>query len=145
MHTTAIDPRDILKRAGSKLTPGRVALIKLLAAQQKPLTVEELKTKIGDTMNAVTLYRSLEALTEAGLLERSDLRHGHAHYELKLGRPHHHHIVCTTCGRIEDIELPHPSLSGTAVSARSKEFAKVHDYLLEFYGTCKKCAKAQGR
>jgi Fur family ferric uptake transcriptional regulator len=144
MKNTAIHPEVLLKRIGSKVTPGRVKILEMLEKEPKPLTIEELQKKVGKGINGVTLYRNLEALAKAGIVERSDLRHGHAHYELRLGRPHHHHIVCTNCGRIEDINLTHPTISEKEVLKRSKEFASVDDYSLEFYGICKKCAKKLG-
>lgn len=139
MKNTAVQPEALLKSLGAKVTPGRLKILKVLEKEPKPLTIEELQKKVGKDINGVTLYRNLEALAKAGVVERSDLRHGHAHYELRLGRPHHHHIVCTNCGRIEDIDLAHPSVSEKEVLKRSKEFATVDDYSLEFYGLCKRC------
>ena len=139
MKKTAVQPEVLLKSIGSKVTPGRVKILEVLEQEPKPLTVEELKKKVGKEVDGVTLYRSLELLADAGIVERSDLRHGHAHYELVVDRPHHHHIVCTNCGYVEDIEVPHPTVSAKEALKRSKGFTSVKDYSLEFYGLCKKC------
>ncbi len=139
MKNSAVQPEALLKGLGSKITPGRVKILEVLGKEPKPLTIEELQKKVGKGINEVTLYRNLELLADAGIVERSDLRHGHAHYELVVGRPHHHHIVCTNCGYVEDIELPHPTVSTKEALKRSKGFASVKDYSLEFFGLCKKC------
>lgn len=135
-----IDAHALLREAGLRATPGRMALIELMAREPFPRTVEDLAHKLKDALNTVTLYRALEALTNAGIVERSDLRHGHAHYELVAGRPHHHHLICRSCDAIEDIEVPHaPKLEREAVK-RSRQFSEVVGYSLEFYGTCRRCS-----
>lgn len=86
--------REELHEAGSKATPGRLALLKVLERAPESLTVKELEIKLPE-LNHVTLYRALEALVEAGLV-RKGIREGvmrFAHAE----KPHHHHLVCTDC------------------------------------------------
>src|SRR3990167_2633608 len=97
----------LLRKSGLRATSGRIQLLKTLAAEKKPITIDELKEKLGVDLDTVTLYRALEALKSARIVERMDLQHGHAHYELRAGRPHHHHAVCRLCGTVEDIEVPH--------------------------------------
>lgn len=89
------DCKEELRTAGSKATPGRVALLGVLEREHKPLTVKEMQNKLR-TLNPVTLYRALEALVIAGLVRRGFSERG-AHFEY-AGKPHHHHLVCTDCG-----------------------------------------------
>ncbi|MDB5225144.1 MAG: ferric uptake regulator, fur family [Candidatus Adlerbacteria bacterium] len=89
------DCREELRAAGSRATPGRLALLAVLERARCPLTVSELEEKLPD-LNEVTLYRAAEALAAAGLL-RQGMREGVMQYEY-AGRPHHHHMVCTDCG-----------------------------------------------
>ena len=132
--------RDILKGSGLRATPGRARLLDVLACERVPRTVEELRRKLDGRMNEVTLYRALEALAEKGIVERSDLRHGHAHYELAAGRPHHHHAVCRSCGMIEDVEIPHPKEPAKEAERVARGFARIDAYALEFFGLCNRCA-----
>ncbi len=89
------DCKDELRQAGSKATPGRLALLGVLEAANKPLTVNELEKSLR-RLNLVTLYRALESLVQAGLVRRGV--HGRvAHFEY-AGKPHHHHMVCADCG-----------------------------------------------
>ena len=91
----AHDCKEELRAAGSRATPGRLALLAVLERVRRPLTVLELEEKLPD-LNEVTLYRAAEALAAAGLLRRG-MRAGVMQYEY-AGRPHHHHMVCTDCG-----------------------------------------------
>lgn len=84
-----------LREAGSRATPGRLALLKLLERERKALSVLQIQEKLA-TLNPVTLYRALEALVGAGLVRRG-MRGRTAHFEY-AGKPHHHHMVCVGCG-----------------------------------------------
>lgn len=89
------DCREELRAAGSRATPGRLALLAALERARCPLTVAELEARL-PKLNQVTLYRAVEALAAAGLLRRG-MKEGAAQYEYAR-RPHHHHLVCTDCG-----------------------------------------------
>ena len=127
---------DILSAHGFRRTPGRVALLQLLYAQSRPVRAKHLQEELTGSMDTVTLYRALESLTAAGILTRYDFGHGHAHYELAYGRPEHSHAVCDTCGRIEDVPLPHTR----PVLHHPEGFAHITRQSLELYGQCVECA-----
>lgn len=86
-----------LHRAGSKATPGRLAVLKLLEKEKKSLTAIQIQKRL-KSLNLVSVYRILDALVAARLAhEGSD---GHvAHFQYGR-RPHHHHLVCADCGFI---------------------------------------------
>ena len=130
---------DLLRDAGLRATPGRLALLAVLTKESKPLTVPQIEARMKGRLNQVTLYRALEALAASGIVARVNLDHDHAHYELAAGRPHHHHAVCSDCGRVEDIEVPHARLTEKA-AAGAKGFATISRYSLEFFGLCRSCA-----
>jgi len=140
MKPCLVDFADILRRHGSKATPGRLMLLRVLWKEQKPIAVAELKKKVGRALNEVTLYRALESLALAGVVERVDFRHGHTHYELKVLRNHHHHIVCTGCGTTEDAACDAESFA-KQVAKTSSTFKTVSAHAVEFFGTCNACAK----
>lgn len=137
---SSTEASSLLREHGLRATAGRVRLLRELARETKPLSIEELGRRLRGSLNGVTLYRALVGLHEAGIVGRSDLRHGHAHYELVFGRPHHHHLVCRSCGLVEDIEVRHASEPAFDALRSSKRFARVDDYALEFFGTCKNCS-----
>lgn len=137
---TTPNHEQTLRDAGLRVTPGRVALLRALANEPKPVPVEMLAKALKGALNHVTLYRALEAFESAGIVTRAGLGHEHAHYELLLGRPHHHHAVCKSCGHIEDIEVPHTPSPEKDAQRRAKGFASIDRYSLEFFGTCISCA-----
>ena len=136
---TPLDFPALLRKSGLRATGGRIQLLKALAREMKPITIDELREKLGDDLDTVTLYRALEALKSANIVERMDLQHGHAHYELLAGRSHHHHVVCRACGTVEDIEVPHAARLEKEAERHAKKFAVIDAYSLEFFGLCNNC------
>ncbi len=136
---TSPDFPALLRASGLRATAGRVELLKALSREKQPVTIDHLTKKLADHLDTVTLYRALEALKDARIVERTDLQHGHAHYELLVDRPHHHHVVCRSCGRIEDIEIPHAAQPEKEAERRAKTFSVIDSYTLEFFGQCVGC------
>lgn len=134
-----LDHASLLRGAGLRATPGRIALLALLAKEPNPLTVYQIEKKLGGKMNQVTVYRSLDALHAAGIVKRVNLEHDHAHFEIAAGREHHHHAICRNCGHIENIEVPHAAKPEQEALKRAKSFSDLTSYSLEFFGLCKKC------
>lgn len=130
--------KKLLQASGSKITPRRLALLAILKKASSPLSVEAIATALSGRMDRVTVYRALDALSAAGAVRRIDVGHTHAHYEL-VG-DHHHHLICKSCGRIEDV----PQCSGATLERRalqtSKHFDRIEDHALEFFGLCNSCA-----
>ncbi len=133
-------PKELLKQAGMRATPGRIALISLLLRESKPLSVSQIATRMERSLNDTTLYRALQELYKAKLVRRVNLEHEHAHYEMAVGRPHHHHAVCRNCGRVEDIQVPHHPHPEREALKKAQGFSLLDSYALDFFGVCKKCA-----
>lgn len=131
---------EILRQAGFRATPGKIKLLGLLAKATEPLTVAEIQRALKPAQDTVTLYRSLEALTKAGVVSRSELGHGHAHYELLVGKKHHHHVVCTTCGAVEDIEGCSVKELQDRIAKKSQKFTSIYSHNVEFFGACQSCS-----
>jgi len=140
MNKSTLDFPTLLREAHLKATPGRIALLELLAKESKPLAVHQIEERMNGALNHVTLYRALEALEKARLVTRINLEHEHAHFELAVGRPHHHHAVCSECGLVEDIEILHSKTLEIDAVKQAKAFARINRYSLEFFGLCKRCA-----
>ncbi len=140
MSLSAKPTGDLLQAHGLRRTPARISLLKVLAAESRPVSVEYLQKKLKNTLDPVTLYRALEAFSKRGILVQFDFGHGHAHYELVHEKPHHHHAVCETCGKIEDV----PAYDQTNLVSQALQkipgFARLDRHSLEFYGQCVPCA-----
>jgi len=127
----------ILKQHGLRATPKRLALLKVLSAAKAPRTAEELHAAVESDL--VTIYRNLQGLTAAGLVNEVRFKDASVRYEFAHG--HHHHIVCTGCGVIEELEAcATSSLEQEALRASSR-FSRIDEHSLEFFGTCTQCAK----
>lgn len=130
----------LLTRSGLRITPERTLLLKALAKAKSPLSSKELHEKVAGAMDRVTVYRNLESFAAAGIIRKVDVGHRHAHYEV-LGDTEHHHLICTACGRVEDISYcPDPQTMQRIISS-SKHFSHIERHALEFYGRCKTCVK----
>ena len=94
----------MLGRHGYRFTQGRRRLLELVAAAGRPVTLPEV-LEAGDLAQS-SAYRNADVLERCGVLHRLVSGGDHAHFE--LAEPllaHHHHLICVSCGRIEDVEL----------------------------------------
>ncbi|MBI3633645.1 MAG: transcriptional repressor [Candidatus Vogelbacteria bacterium] len=132
---------EILRLAGHKVTPGRVAMLEILQSALKPISILDIYRKLKNSVDQVTIYRALEALVESGLVRKVDFQHSHAHYEIVIKDDHHHHLICKVCGAVEDIENLDAVDFEKMALRKSKMFASIKSHSLEFFGLCKKCAK----
>lgn len=128
----------ILNTAGLRATKQRIGLLAALESAQTPLSVDALIKGSHAPLDTATAYRTLETLRSAGIVRRIDLSQGRALYE-RAGT-HHHHVVCTKCGRIKDVESCIPASLGQRVKNASG-FARIDDHTLEFFGLCAPCAQ----
>jgi Fe2+ or Zn2+ uptake regulation protein len=89
-------------------------------------------------------YRNLAVLEQAGTVHRVVTSADFARYELAEDlTEHHHHLICSSCGQVEDFTAP-PALERSlhrAVSAMEGEtgFSALH-HRLDLIGTCRSCA-----
>ncbi len=137
---TTITADQLLRNRGLKATPARVALFAVLHKAKKPLSITALQRSLAkEKINNVTFYRMVEDFTNAGIVRPIDLRHGHAHYEL-VPPQEHHHLICTNCGKVNDISDCLPNNFETKALRANPDFATITDHALELFGLCKKCA-----
>lgn len=133
---------DRLRRRGLKRTPQRVAVLRALqegARAQSAGDVFRGARVHCPELGLSTVYRTLWALTEAGMLDTIGHHDGEATYRLCSER-HHHHLVCSECLRVE--ELPECDLSALERSVASEHGYRVEGHSLSFHGVCGECQEA---
>lgn len=137
--------KTILRKSGFKATPARLAILEIFAKSKRPLATQDIIDALSppgkkNRINQVTAYRTFKSLKTAGIIRPIDLRHNHAHYEL-ADMAEHHHLICISCGKIEDVH--HCGIEDTEakILRSSKHFAEIREHALEFYGICKSCIK----
>ncbi len=131
----------LLKENNIKITDERRAILRVLQEAKLPLAPADLFLRLKPSMpkaNLTTVYRNLEMLEDLGLVKRLGFNKNYFSYELIDGREHHHHIVCQSCGKVEDLE----NISEKFVSEIAKQTNfTIEDHNLEFFGLCVICQK----
>jgi Fe2+ or Zn2+ uptake regulation protein len=131
----------MLHRRGFKATPGRIALLQVLKRAGRPLSISQISKELRSGLDQATIYRALEALTDSGVVRKVDFQHSHAYYELIEGNPHHHHLLCQGCGRVEDVTRCDPERLEQTILCRSRNFKEIYSHTMEFFGRCKSCVR----
>lgn len=135
---------ELLRARGQRLTLARRALLEELAAAGTHLTAEELTGRVCQRVGQVhqaTIYRSLDTLERAGLVEHVHLGHGRAVYH--LADDLHQHLVCEACGAVAEA----PAGLFTDVQLRLLEsygFA-MRPYHFAVLGRCRDCGQAEAQ
>ena len=96
---------EAFQRTGVRRTPQRFFILEHLLLRRDHATVEELcqaLNKVHALASRATVYNTLHALVEAGLVREFTLDGKAARYDANLER--HHHFVCDECGSVEDVE-----------------------------------------
>jgi Fur family ferric uptake transcriptional regulator len=132
-----------LRAADQRYTAGRRQLVELLAAAERPETIPELLAR-APSLAQSSAYRNLVVLEEAGVAHRvvtsSDER---ARFELAedlIG--HHHHLICTSCGRVDDFTVPaktERSLETALERAVAGTGFRPTGHRFDVLGTCEAC------
>ena len=145
MRCTYYDGKDrkelqaALRNRGFRSTEGRLALLAVLKSAHTPLSIPDIMKKLDGNLDEVNVYRALEALSDKGLLARSDTRRGGARYE--YAHSHHHDLICKDCGLTEDVEECADKRMEQRALGNSRAFAVIQTHALEFFGLCHMCAK----
>ena len=120
-------------------TRQRAAVDEILAGRHEFRTAQEIHDDLrhrGDRVGLTTVYRTLQAMTEAGELDAIRNAEGETAYR-RCSTGHHHHLVCRNCGRTVEVSGPAVETWASAV-AQQHGFRDVsHD--LEIFGTCDRC------
>ncbi len=114
------------------------------AAQGTPFATDELWQQlqaIEPQLGRATLFRAVDVLVELGVLDRIELGDGTRRYRA-CDRGHHHHLICTQCHRIEEVEVCLPTRMLTEAAAQAG--FDVERHALELYGRCAECRLAGG-
>ena len=126
-----------LKRAGLKMTPQRIAIVRELADDLTHPTAQELFERLQidfPTMSFATVYNTLDALARLGLT--GALRLGNA-VRFDPNTTPHHHAVCEACGLIIDLPITAtPSSSPVAITGFS---IRTEERI--YRGRCDRCSE----
>ncbi len=130
-----------LQAKGHRSGGARRAVVELLGRQHCCLTAQEIFDQLraeGRRVGTASVYRALEQLTRDGFVQRIDIGAGTSRFEpIHAGGEHHHHLVCRSCGRVEEIDLAGLDLRLSAI-ARKRGYASL-GHTVEIAGICADC------
>ncbi|HET6744835.1 MAG TPA: Fur family transcriptional regulator [Candidatus Limnocylindria bacterium] len=135
---------DRLKHAGERVTNQRLVIAAELGRASRQVTADELYARLQSShpgIGRATVFRTLERLVDAGVARRLE-REGHVYGYVTCEPEHHHHLACTRCGRVEEINESYITPLATRIK-RERGF-QVDDARLDFYGRCASCLAAEG-
>ena len=130
-----------LKSSGLKATLPRIKVLEVFQkTHQRHMTAEDVyRALLADQADVglATVYRVLMQFEQAGILSRNHFEGGKSVFELNQGQ-HHDHLVCLTCGRVEEF-------FDAAIEARQRAVAvergfELADHSLSLYAECTKMA-----
>lgn len=119
----------------------RREILRIVLAGGRHLTAEEIlvlarrrKLKVG----LATVYRTMKLLAASGFCRELRIENGAVRYERLFGQGHHDHLICSRCGRLEEVVDPAIERLQDRLCARHGFVAEHHR--LEIYGLCRDCA-----
>jgi Fur family ferric uptake transcriptional regulator len=139
MDRTSLDAADRLAAAGERVTPQRLLIANALAGAGRQLTAEQLYRTLrrqAPGLGRATVFRTLETLVDAGVARRLE-QAGHVYAYVACLPEHHHHLACTRCGRVEEIDEAYIAPMARRL-AHDLGF-EIDDARLDFYGRCSAC------
>jgi Fe2+ or Zn2+ uptake regulation protein len=126
-----------------RMTAVRDQIVGVLASTDRPLTIPEI-LDAGHGLAQSSVYRNLVVLEEADVVHRIVTRDEFARYELAEDLTgHHHHLVCASCGRVEDLpasEGIERSVEAAVAQAARKVGFRTRHHRLDLVGTCADCS-----
>jgi Fur family transcriptional regulator, ferric uptake regulator len=127
---------------GVRPTPQRMLVLETLAAEPHDATAQEIHARLrerGERVGLATVYRALSILSERDVVDELSHRVGETCYRL-CSPGHHHHLVCSHCHRVEELE-------GCEIDAWFARASRAHDFkaashTVEVVGVCADCRAA---
>ncbi|MGP8058927.1 MAG: Fur family transcriptional regulator [Acidimicrobiales bacterium] len=145
-ETTVADMHELvevrLRRADLRYTPGRRTIVELLISEGHPVSLPDIEARVPDVPRS-SAYRHLGDLQRAGVVRRIATSDEFARFELAEDlTEHHHHLLCTSCGRVIDV-TPTPEFE-RSVAKMVRELAESQGFqptshALDVVGHCENC------
>lgn len=127
-----------LREAGFKVTPPRLAVLEVIQREGEHLNPNEILEQakaIHPDLGRATVYRTLELLTQLGIVRPIYVGENGPTYIRAEGG--HHHLVCSQCGRVVDFDQ---CMADEMAQGLTERFGfRITSHLLEFYGLCATC------
>jgi Fur family ferric uptake transcriptional regulator len=131
-----------LREHNLPVTAQRLAIADVLLSADRHLSAEEVAEEVtarGRKAGTATVYRTIDTLLESGLIVERDFGEGFRRFEPARDIPHHEHLVCSVCGKVEEFRDERLERMTTIV-AESRGFAR-QSHRLVIHGVCRECQR----
>ncbi len=125
----------VLRESGLKATAARAQILSAMGNEDKPLAAADIYRRLAGAIGIATVYRSLAAFARAGIAQRLPADGGEARFELHPGAAHSQ-LVCTKCGKIE--EVADPGIERLKARVFRKSGFADGNHSLYFYADCRR-------
>lgn len=126
-----------IKNSGLKATLPRIKILEIFQkTAQRHMTAEDVYKALlieGADIGLATVYRVLTQFEQAGLLSRNHFESGKSVFELNEGH-HHDHLVCLSCGRVE--EFFDPEIESRQHAVALERGFELQEHSLALYASC---------
>ncbi len=147
-HTkTSRDPECLLCQAldrarerGLRMTKALEDVLRMLIDASKPLTLADIaeSKQLTSQADRATVFRLLTKLEKLGIIRRLGLHDRAAYYTMIFPGEHNDYLVCTSCGRIDRLDIACPVEELEAQISKKSKFTELYHELM-FFGRCPKC------
>jgi len=125
-----------------RATPERFAILDAVLQTPGHFDADALYYRListGVKVSKATVYNTLGLLQECGLVSKYRFAESTSRYEKAFGRPHHHHMICLSCGDI--IEFTNQRLERIQEEIADSNDFSIQSTTIQVFGTCTRCTK----
>lgn len=131
-----------LRAVGQLYTRNRRELVEALERAGRPVSIPDLLSR-RRALAQSSAYRNLAVLEHAGVVHRLATNEEFARFELAEDLTgHHHHLVCSTCGSVEDVSVPKSFeryVERALIQVAGRAGFAPSGHRIDVVGTCRNC------
>ena len=134
------DLKELFKKRGLRITPQRELIYRLLAKSKAHPTADHVFREVREAFPSIsfnTVYKTVRTFEDQGLLQRFNTGENIYHYDANVSP--HPHIICLSCGRVDDIDDFPDNLENFISKAETSSPYQIKSVNMHFYGYCPQC------
>ena len=132
--------RSYMRDHNLPLTHQREAIASALFYSKDHLSVEDIEAILREDrvhVGKATVYRTMDLLVRAGLVDEHDFGEGFKRFEPRSARNHHEHLICLACGKV--VEFTSERIERMKALIADEHCFRHHHHRLDIYGVCTEC------